>query len=185
MKLLPLTLFILLTTGVSWNTVAANETVMYKKVDKNGKVTFTDKPIPGSTPITIKTNTNVVKTPKPTLIQRQPKDAPNEDKGEQAFKYEVLSIDSPSNDKAVRANDGDINVIVGITPNIQPQHSLQLLLDGEAVGTAQKGPYFSLNNVNRGTHQLSVKVIDDESKDTVQTSESITFHLLRASRLNR
>ncbi|AKE51293.1 DUF4124 domain-containing protein [Kangiella geojedonensis] len=186
MKLLPLTLFTLFTMAGSLLSNAANETVMYKKVDKNGKVTFTDKPIPGSTPITIKTNTNVVDTPKPTI---KPKtfSTPEEldDKSQEPFKYEVLAVDSPEHDQAVRANSGDINIIVGLTPSLQPNHSLQLIMDGSPVGSQQKIPYFALNGVDRGTHQISVQVIDDESKDTVQTSESITFHLLRASRLNR
>ena len=161
------------------------ETVMYKKVDKNGKITFTDKPIPGSTPITIKTDTNVVSTPKPQVTQRQPVNNPDDNSEQEPFQYEVLAIDEPSNDEAVRANSGDLNVIVGITPNIQPNHSLQLMMDGSLVGTPQNSPYFSLNNVDRGTHQLAVTVIDKDTKKQIQTSETITFHLLRASILNR
>ena len=58
-------------------------------------------------------------------------------------------------------------------------------MDGSPVGQPQTSPYFSLNNVDRGTHQLAVTVIDEDTKKQIQTSETITFHLLRASILNR
>ena len=173
---------LLVSTG---SAVVAKETVMYKKVDKNGKIIFTDKPIPGSTPITVKTDTNVVSTPKPQATRRLPTISPEKNNNQEPFKYEVLAIDEPSHDQAVRANSGDINVIVGMTPNIQPNHSLQLVMDGSPVGQPPPSPYFSLNNVDRGTHQLAVTVIDEDTKKQIQTSETITFHLLRASILNR
>ncbi|GAA4358752.1 DUF4124 domain-containing protein [Kangiella marina] len=182
----PLRYILLTITLLGTSTVAssADETVMYKKVDENGKITFTDKPIPGSTPITIKTNTNVVDTPKPILRPRKDSDESSED-DDKPFQYQVLAVDSPQHDQAVRANTGDMNVIVGITPSLQPNHSLQLIMDGSPVGSQQKVPYFSLNNVDRGTHELSVAVINDTNKKTLQTSQPVTFHLLRASILNR
>lgn len=157
---------------------------MYKKIDKDGNVVFTDKPIPGSKPITVKTDVNVVTTPKPTYKPPSVNE-PAEMADEEKFQYDVFAIDSPKDDEGIRANDGRVNVVVAITPNLKPNHSVQLRLDGNSVGQAQKIPYFNLTEVERGTHQLQAEVVEDGSGETVQTTEAISFHALIASRLNQ
>ncbi|WP_223668765.1 DUF4124 domain-containing protein [Kangiella shandongensis] len=161
--------------------LAANETVLYKKVDKDGNVIFTDKPIPGSTPVKVNTDKNTVETPRSSFRTRQ---EVNDEDSEEAFQYEVLAIDSPQNDEGIRANDGNINIIAGITPQLKAEHSLQLVIDGSAYGSAQKLPYFNLTNVDRGTHTASIDVINDKTQEVIQSSQPITFHVLRASRLH-
>ena len=164
-----------------WMTMS-DATVLYKKVDKDGKVTYTDKPIEGAEAITVKTNQNVVSTPRISPSKQQQAD---DDQEEQGSKYEVFAIDSPSNDQGVRANDGVVNIVIGISPHIQPNHSIRLHMDGIQVGQDQKIPYFNLANVARGTHELVAMVINDETQEIVQTSNAVTFHVLRTSILNR
>ncbi|PXF64007.1 DUF4124 domain-containing protein [Kangiella spongicola] len=185
MKSLLVTIVSLLALSCGSIATSAKETVMYKKIDKDGNVVFTDKPIPGSKPITVKTDVNVVSTPKPAYKAPTISDSSEEDDDEKKFKYEVLAIDTPKNDEGIRANDGRINVIVAVTPNLRPNHSVQLKLDGNNVGQAQKIPYFNLTEVERGTHQLQAMIIDDDSGETVQSSDAISFHALIASRLNQ
>lgn len=184
MKSLSVTVISLLALSFCFIAVSAKETVMYKKIDKDGNVVFTDKPIAGSKPITVKTDVNVVSTPKPTY-KAPAQNVPSEYADEEVFQYEVLAIDTPKDDEGVRANDGRINVIVAITPNLQPNHSVQLKMDGNNVGQAQKIPYFNLTEVERGTHQLQAVVIEDGSGETVQSSDTMSFHALIASRLNQ
>ena len=171
----------LLFVATLWIT-EADATVMYKKVDKDGKVTYTDKPIEGSEAITVKTNQNVVSTPRISPSKQQQAD---EDQEEQDAKYDVFAIDTPSNDQGVRANDGVVNIVIGISPQIQPNHSIRLHMDGAQVGQDQKIPYFNLANVARGTHELVAMVINDETQEIVQTSNAVTFHVLRTSIMNR
>lgn len=184
MKSLTLTALALFALASYSIAILAKETVMYKKIDKDGNVVFTDKPIPGAKPITIKTDVNVVTTPKPTY-KAPPLNEPPVMPVEEKFQYEVLAIDTPKNDEGIRANDGRINVVVAVTPNLRPNHSVQLKLDGSNVGQAQKIPYFTLTEVERGTHQLQAEVVEDGSGETVQTTEAISFHALIASRLNQ
>ena len=173
-------LLVLLISTVSFS--LANATVLYKKVDKDGNVTYTDKPSEDAEAITVKTNRNVVTTPRVNSTTNQTKTG---DKEAQEFAYEVFAIDSPNDDEGVRANDGSMTVVVGISPSIQPNHSIRLHMDGVQVGQDQKIPYFNLANVNRGTHELIAMVINDETQEIVQTSQAVTFHLLRTSILNR
>lgn len=158
----------------------SEEKVLYKKIDKNGRVTFTDKPVPGSKKVVINTNKNVMTMPKP-----KPK-AKSVESGEDVVAdkaYEVLAIEQPSNDEAIRANDGNLYVVVALSPHLARKHSMRLLMNGAAAGSDQKVPYFSLSNIDRGTHQLTAQIIDDETGEVLQSSESLSFHLLRTSRL--
>lgn len=178
MKLEPKLLLAGLCLNVMLCAHAADETVMYKKVDENGNVTFTDKPIPGSTLIKVETDVNIVDTPKTNFQIKAQKDE------EQPFQYDVLAIDQPQNDQGVRANDGTINVVVGLTPQLKIEHSLVLKLDGQQYGQRQKVPYFALSGVERGTHDLQVVVMNDDTDEEVQTSQAIKFHALKTSILN-
>lgn len=161
----------------------AEEVVIYKKVDKNGKVTISDKPFPGATKKVIKTNTNVVSMPLPSKASPSADDSDEEE--EEAFQYDLLAIDSPKVDEAIRANDGSVYIIAAISPQLQSNHSVRLYMDGKPVGQLQKVPYFSLSNVDRGTHRLKVSIIDTETNKAIQTSAESHFHLLRASINNR
>ncbi|MBD3654617.1 DUF4124 domain-containing protein [Kangiella sp.] len=159
----------------------ADATVLYKKVDKDGKVTYTDKPSEDAEAITVKSNRNVVSTPR---MNTPPPQGTDEEEQQEA-QYDVFAIDSPGSDEGVRANDGTVNIVIGISPQIQPNHSIRLHMDGAQVGQDQKIPYFNLGNVDRGTHELVAMVINDETQEIVQTSKAVTFHVLRTSILNR
>ncbi|NVJ66402.1 MAG: DUF4124 domain-containing protein [Gammaproteobacteria bacterium] len=177
---------ILLLLGLS---LVAEEKVLYKKVDKNGRVIFTDKPVPGSKKMVINTNKNVMSIPKgktksSTAVEE------DADKDKEAQAYEVLAIEQPSHDEAVRANDGNLYVIVALTPHLAREHCVRLLMDGATIGADQKVPYFSLTNIDRGTHQLTAQIINDETGEILQSSDTRTFHLLKTSilqnnRINR
>ncbi|WP_195758367.1 DUF4124 domain-containing protein [Kangiella sp. HZ709] len=171
---------------------SAEEKTLYKKIDKNGRVIFTDKPLPGAKKVVVDTSKNVMAIPKVKTNKNvedkfvvgfgKRKQDDNNEKTK-PFQYQLLSIEKPTNDEAVRANDGNLYIIVAITPMLQREHSIRLLMDGEAASPDQKVPYFSLTSVDRGTHQLTAQVIDDSTGEILQSSESTEFHLLRASRL--
>lgn len=171
----------ILILGTFWLT-QADATVLYKKVDKDGKVTYTDKPSDDAEAVTVKSNRNVVSTPR---ISPSTQNKSDDSEDESEISYDIFAIDSPTNDEGVRANDGSVNIVIGISPQIQPNHSIRLHLDGTQVGQDQKIPYFYLTNVDRGTHELVAMVINDETQEIVQTSKAVTFHLLRTSVLNR
>ncbi len=171
---------------------SAEEKTLYKKIDKNGRVIFTDKPLPGAKKVVVDTSKNVMAIPKVKTNKNEEgkfavefgkRNKDDKDDKKKPFQYQLLSIEKPNNDEAIRANDGNLYIIVAITPMLQREHSIRLLMDGAAASPDQKVPYFSLTGVDRGTHQLTAQVIDDATGEILQSSESIEFHLLRASRL--
>ncbi|MGI9328059.1 MAG: DUF4124 domain-containing protein [Pseudomonadales bacterium] len=95
----------------------------------------------------------------------------------QAPEYTNLRVISPSGDEGVRANDGNIALKAAIEPGLFRTHQLRFFLDGNPVGTV-RGSSMPLSNVDRGTHQAKVAVIDD-SGNVLKESEVVTFHVLR------
>lgn len=150
-------------------------TVLYKTVDKDGNVSYTDKPSDDAVMITVQTDKNQISNP-----ARNSNNQPQSESSD-GSSYEIFSIDTPSNGENIRSHDGAVNIVIGITPQIQPNHSIRLHMDGVQVGQDQKIPYFNLRNVDNRTYELLAIVIDDETQQIVQTSKAVTFHLLPTS----
>ncbi|WP_251358924.1 DUF4124 domain-containing protein [Kangiella sp. TOML190] len=167
-------LFLIFALPLTWvhNHAQAQDKVMYKKVDKNGRIIFTDKPIAGSKKVTVDTSKNLMSIPK---IKPKTKEQVAESNTEAP--YEVLAIEQPANDDRVKMQNGSLYVIVAMTPNLSANHSIRLILNGEMVGDDQKVPYFTLTELKKGKHQLIAEVFDDETKALVQSSPSIDFQL--------
>ena len=96
---------------------------------------------------------------------------------EPPFRYLALEIVSPADDEPIRENAGNITVITNLNPRLQRGHVARLLMDGDVV---QEGPQasFSLANVDRGTHTISVEIVNESGEVLIRSGES-TFHLLR------
>jgi len=88
---------------------------------------------------------------------------------------------SPEADETVHSNGGSIRVIVqGIPSGLQ----LQPALDGEAVSEPLADSVFYLHGVTRGTHELTVKLLDASGREVMRISP-VTFHVWHASTLFR
>jgi hypothetical protein len=88
---------------------------------------------------------------------------------------------SPAVDETVHSNGGNIRVVVQDVPR---GLQLQPALDGEAVGEPVADPVFYLRDIPRGTHELTVQLLDAGGREVMRTSP-VTFHVWRASRLFR
>ncbi|MBO3278002.1 DUF4124 domain-containing protein [Pseudomonas schmalbachii] len=94
--------------------------------------------------------------------------------------YQLLRILVPEPDATIRANNGEMIVSVSSDPTLLPGHSYRLLLDGKSVGEPGRSPVFPLHNVDRGTHQLSVEILDGQGRTLEQTPNQ-PFHMKRVS----
>jgi hypothetical protein len=88
---------------------------------------------------------------------------------------------SPAIDETVHSNTGSIRVIVeGAPRGLQ----FQPVLDGEVVSEPVADSVFYLRGVTRGTHELTVRLLDPGGREVIRTSP-VTFHVRQASRLFR
>jgi len=146
---------------------------IYRTVDENGNVTFSDNPdVEGGEKVDLEPiNTQ----PK----QRNPFPIPVTQE-EEVFEYEEIAITNPANDHTVPTGfAGTFSVAVQVTPSLLYSHRLQLMLDGAPYGKAGKITQFQLQNIPRGAHQLVANVIDKDG-NVVDKSKSITVNVIRA-----
>lgn len=96
------------------------------------------------------------------------------------FHYDMLRVLVPDPDATVRSSAGELIVSVTSEPGLQHGHRYRLLLDGKPTAEPGPSPVFALNNIDRGTHNLSVEILDEHGR-TVERTANQPFHMLRIS----
>lgn len=155
--------------------LSANAEV-YTYIDKDGNRVFTDQPPRGNAQ-----RLQLAPTNKSGAIVPPPLYAPAAPATPLAPPaYQLLRIIVPEPDATIRANDGKLIVSVTSEPGLLPGHLYRLLLDGKPVGEPGRSPVFPLDNIDRGTHQLSVEIVDTLGRTLEQTPNQ-PFHMFRAA----
>ena len=155
------------------------QAAVYRQVDAQGNVTFTDEPGSGAEEIQVKPVTTVT-LPKPEAVQEQLQQLENEQ--EQQDTYERVGFSFPGNDEAFHSGSGNVEFQVASNPALRRGHRFEVTLDGTPVGQSTSGSV-SVTNVFRGTHKAGVNVINAEG-ERVFTGETIRFTIHRPSALN-
>lgn len=96
------------------------------------------------------------------------------------FHYDMLRVLVPEPDATVRSSAGEIIVSVTSEPGLQRGHRYRLLLDGQPTADPGLSPVFALSNIDRGSHNLSVEILDEQGR-TVERTANQPFHMLRIS----
>lgn len=151
---------------------------IFKTIDEHGNVVFSDIPPPPSQtsePVTVNP-VNTFNMPVPE-VAAPPAEA---DVPEEVAQYDRLTILAPSNEETVRENAGNVTVAVALTPPLRAGDQLVLYMDGNRSPVRAQGTSFRLENVNRGTHTIGVRVLDDAGRVAAEAETSI-FHLQRVS----
>ncbi len=151
---------------------------IYKSVDANGVVTFSDTP-----PKDPKTKVEHIKTParvngmQATSITRAEKEA--RENGEVQIDR-LISIVSPMDNATIPMGAGIFDVVVDATPKLDDGESVELYLDDEKVSEGQTELTWTLRYVIRGAHQLQAKWVAEDGS-VLATSEPTTVFVLRPS----
>jgi hypothetical protein len=147
---------------------------VYTYIDSEGNRVFTDKPRSGDAE-------RVELAPSNSMPTIQTQTAPViEAPPEPSQRYSLLRILVPQPDATIRDSAGNLIVSVNSEPKLFPQHSYRLLLNGTQVGEAGSSPVFPLENIDRGTHQLAVEIIDQQGR-IIERTPTQPFHMLRIS----
>ncbi|MFO6425125.1 DUF4124 domain-containing protein [Motilimonas sp. KMU-193] len=167
-------LFLLL--GFYALSLSATQTdTVYRWVDKNGTVHFSDKKVAGAEKISIQVSPSHKVPAAPVATSNKSK--PVAEKSNTKY---TASITSPVHDSTLYDNNGTISVNVEVKPALEDGQTLQLLVDGTPVGEKHQSPTLLVTNIDRGSHNLQVQLIDKNGK-IIASSEIITVHLRRAS----
>lgn len=145
---------------------------IYTYIDADGERVFTDKPPKNQRTETIDiAPPNQIAPPAikpPPVYQTEPEAL--------AVQYQVLRILVPEPDATIRANDRQLIVTVNSEPSLLEGHQYRLILDGKYATEPSRSPVFPLTDIDRGTHQLAVEIINQHGA-VLERTPSQPFHL--------
>lgn len=144
---------------------------VYKVTDADGNVTFTDTP-PLSGEGTIEEHSLHAPNSAQPVVSSPETAEPVESVTSPQYKTKIVS---PADNATIPMGPGNFAVQAALSPRLEAEESLLLLLDGEPVGTSQRAPNWQLSNVYRGEHRLQVLRIDDEGAELDASDISIVY----------
>ena len=150
---------------------------IYKSVDKNGVVTFSDTP-----PRQKSTSDERIELPAHTNRMpsiKVPERQLNEN-NKAPVNPSILAITAPLDNATIPMGPGIFDVLADIQPPLKEEEFVALYLDGTRVGPHQKTPQWTLTYVTQGTHKLEVRLVSS-SEQVLDSSPPITVFRLRPS----
>jgi len=159
---------------------ATRAATIYKWVDENGVVHYSDQPHPNAEKLTVhaaqtyRAADSAVGQPSGPLAP--PPSAPD------TSPYLGCAIVQPSDDQTF-TNIDSLSIVVRTDPNLRQGDQIFMLLDGAALNNnAPTGPQYLLSPVDRGTHTLQALVRGNDGALMCQTP-SVTFNVHQPSLL--
>lgn len=164
---------------------ALSTAAIYQWTDESGRIVYGDNPPSGvdATLVDVKPAQTFSLPASQSSSAQQP--AAEEDSkaatDAEPVEYQSVAIVSPADDEPVRSNSGFLTVQASSTPALAADQGdqFELLMDGRLIITTTS-PTMSVQNVDRGTHQLQVRIIDKDGNPK-KASDTISFHLLRVA----
>lgn len=149
---------------------------VYTYIDAEGNRVFTDSPGANKAQRIELAPTNSQDQPAPGIRLPPAYDAPVLPPA-----YQLLRILTPEPDTTLRDESAN-NLIVTATsePSLLPGHSYRLMLNSQPASEPGRSPVFPLENLERGTHQLAVEILDTEGRILERTPNQ-PVHVQRIS----
>lgn len=145
---------------------------IYKVVQADGTILYTDTPQEGASQVELQGNTSNVTDSLPTpQVKPQPAKKPTP-------RYTV-TITSPEPEATIRNNQGNITISASTTPAFRGRY--RLTFDDQSAKINNAG-IFSLTGIERGAHTYHIDIIDNKGK-TLASTPSQTLYLHQASAL--
>lgn len=160
-------------------TQLALATEIYKHIDADGSVTFSDQPpAPGETAEKIPLRElNTTPAIRPAA---SPATDPDDEPQPQDQRDFSVRIASPTDDTTIAMGPGDVTVTAEATPPLGSREQLQLFLDGEPHGEPQRDRTWQLKGLLRGPHDLTVERLDRRG-NRLDRSDPVRIYVLRPS----
>ncbi|WP_415058552.1 DUF4124 domain-containing protein [Halopseudomonas sp.] len=156
---------------------------IYTWTDEDGNTVYTDKPNPNARQIDLPP-INTLESTIPKMPEELSTSSGQRD-GQLNDGYNTLQITSPANDEGIRANDGNLTLVINTEPPLSPGHLLRASVDGNlqqaaVAGNGQPSQQITLPELDRGSHQI-VAIVTNARGEEVQRSGAITVHIQRTS----
>ncbi len=161
----------LLLIGISM-AVSVQAGAVYKSVDEDGNVIYTDAPTSDAEKIQLK-NVQPIETPPVETTESSPHQEPQENT------YTKLEITSPEDGGDIFDNNGIINISLSVVPALRAREGDKLVLhmDGQQIDESKRNQ-FNLNGIEPGRHSFVAIIINKEEKE-LKRSTPVTLTLYR------
>lgn len=151
---------------------------VYRWVDEQGNVVFSDQAGPGAEPVKLPEITTYEALPyDPEILASPPEGAD----GGAPPRYQVAFL-QPTQNETLRDNQGNVPVALQLEPRLRKNDRIVLQLDQGARTVEVDEPAYTFTGIDRGSHTLQAWVVNAQGErvgDIAQTA----FHLHQASRL--
>ncbi len=158
-------------------TAQAGAAPIYKTTDAQGNVVYTDDP--QGRPAEVVDLPDLTIVPATEITGPTPGSAPTQEEELPPLALELLA---PAQEATVRSNTGDVEVVARVNRAPAEGDRFEVLVDGTVRGR-NAGGTFALTGIDRGAHQVSVRLVDAEGKVVARSPEH-TFFLHQRSRLH-
>lgn len=159
-------LLLAIIAGGAWSDV-------YKTVDKDGRVIYTDKPTSDNAQKVELREINTVPSP-PPLPQSTPVESFQSQTAAISYKIGIIS---PRNELIIPVGQRDLAIAVKVEPKLQPGHLLVYFMNGELLEETEMSNII-VKDAPRGTHTLVVEAIDTNGQ-SLGTSAPVSVSLMR------
>ncbi len=145
---------------------------LYKGLDDEGNVIYSDKPFNNSKQFTPPSLT-IIDAPKVP----PPKEEISKESEDAEFTYSLFSIAAPRNNEVIW-NNPQLIVSLKVAPalNVTAGHTTWLLMDGKPLVKKSRSLLLQVGRANRGEHKLQAQIRDKKGK-IIKRTKSITVHI--------
>ena len=167
------------------HTAKVSADTVFKTVDEEGNITFTDHPPASSDPEEINIRPiNTQASPPPPPPPADVETAPtvkvvgeNTEEEVEEVPYSACFITQPLDQSAVPRGQAEVAVQIGLKPPLQAGHVIKLIHNGQ-IGPPTTSPRFTLTDLIRGEHQIRAQIFDADGNRKAET-QTITFYVHR------
>ena len=167
--------------GMLWST-ASLAVPVWTWVDETGRQHFSDRPMPGASRIELD-SVPVISLRAPSTPTAHASVPGATDSAAAIPSYTAFAIASPADGQTLWNTEGRLEVIVELTPALQPGHRLLVDLDGRRIESAGAGPRLTVPDVYRGLHTISAVIVNERDEEVLR-SPGVTFMVQQTSTLN-
>ncbi len=180
---------LLVLPSVSFEVQAAQ---VYRHVDANGNVVFSDQPAGGSkvklTPLSVVPSAESSGVPRSSSARVAPSSESSSSRTRVAPAVDVrfrgytrFAIQSPANEETLPTGQaGNLAVRLGIEPALRPGDKVRVTVDGAPSQSAMNSSVFMVPALARGKHVIQAELLDASGR-VRQTSEPRVIYVQRAS----
>ncbi|MGO9946159.1 MAG: DUF4124 domain-containing protein [Steroidobacteraceae bacterium] len=156
----------------------ASATVVYKWVDADGVVHYSDQAVPGAEKIyTSSAAKSGTVVPPPGSANQAARKTPAA-----ALEFTRFAITSPTAEQSF-FGDEVIGVNLSLAPALKPNQSITWHLNGGQLSDQADATSFVLPHLDRGTYAIAATVTDQTTGESQSTS-SVTFYVRQPSALS-